>query len=71
MSIGSASSDRDRPWLDRKAGHELDQRFGLRLDPQQHTSQRMEATLNTVAEVLALFVHLGSATAPHRSSGYH
>ncbi|MBS0505149.1 MAG: CopG family transcriptional regulator [Proteobacteria bacterium] len=45
-----------RAWLDRKAGHELDQRFGPRLDRQQRTSQRIEATLNIVAEVLDLFV---------------
>jgi len=45
-----------RAWLGRKAGHELDQRFGPRLDRQQHTSQRIEATLNIVAEVLDLFV---------------
>lgn len=45
-----------RAWLDRKAGHELDQRFGPRLDRQQRLSQRIEASLNIVAEVLDLFV---------------
>lgn len=45
-----------RAWLDRKAGNELDQRFGPRLDRQQRTAQRIEATLNIVAEVLDLFV---------------
>ena len=45
-----------RAWLDRKAGNELDQRFGPRLDRQQRTTQRIEATLNIVAEVLDLFV---------------
>ena len=45
-----------RAWLDRKAGHEFDQRFGPRLDRQQRTTQRIEATLNIVAEVLDLFV---------------
>ena len=45
-----------RAWLDRKAGNELDQRFGPRLDRQQRTSQRIETTLNIVAEVLDLFV---------------
>ena len=45
-----------RAWLDRKAGNELDQRFGPRFDRQQRTAQRIEATLNIVAEVLDLFV---------------
>lgn len=45
-----------RAWLDHKAGHELDQRFGPRLDRQQRTAQRIEATLNIVAEVIDLFV---------------
>jgi hypothetical protein len=45
-----------RGWLERKAGNELDQRFGPRLDRQQRTAQRIEALLNIVAEVLDLFV---------------
>src|SRR3546814_14506519 len=49
-------TDALRAWLERKAGHELDERFGPRLDRQQRIAQRSEATLNAMAEMLALFV---------------
>ena len=45
-----------RAWLERKAGHELDERFGPRLDRQQRIAQRSETTLNAMAEMLDLFV---------------
>src|SRR3546814_10134359 len=49
-------TDALRAWLERKAGHELDERFGPRLDRQQRIAQRSEATLNAMAEMLDLFV---------------
>jgi hypothetical protein len=55
-SKSAVLTDALRAWLDRKAGHELDQRFGPRLDRQQRMSQRIEASLNIVAEVLDLLV---------------
>jgi predicted transcriptional regulator len=55
-SKSAVLTDALRAWLDRKAGNELDERFGPRLDRQQRAAQRMEATLNIVAEVLDLFV---------------
>lgn len=49
-------TDALRSWLDRKAGDELDQRFGPRLDRQTRASNRMEVRLDHVAAVLDLFV---------------
>jgi hypothetical protein len=49
-------TDTLRAWLDRKAGDELDQRFGPRLDRQTRASHRIETRLDYVAEVLDLFV---------------
>ena len=49
-------TDALRAWLDRKAAHELDERFGLRLDRQQRIAQRSEAMLSTIAEMLDLFI---------------
>lgn len=49
-------TDALRAWLHRKAGDELDQRFGPRLDRQTRSSHRIEARLDHVAEVLDLFV---------------
>lgn len=49
-------TDALRAWLDRKAGDELDQRFGPRLDRQTRASHRIETRLDHVAEVLDLFV---------------
>jgi hypothetical protein len=48
-------TDALRAWLERKAGHELDERFGPRLDRQQ-IAQRSETMLNAIAEMLDLFV---------------
>src|SRR3546814_20615769 len=49
-------TDAFRAWLERKAGHELDERFGPRLDRQHRIAQRSEATLNAIAEMLDLFL---------------
>ena len=49
-------SDALRAWLERKAGHELDERFGPRLDRQQRIAQRSETMPNAIAEMLDLFV---------------
>ena len=43
-------------WFDRRAGHELDQRFGTRLDRQNRTAERIEQKIDTVAEALGTFV---------------
>jgi hypothetical protein len=48
-------TDALRAWLDRKAGDELDQRFGPRLDRQTRASNRMESRLDHVAGTLDLF----------------
>ncbi len=39
-----------------RAGHELDERFGPRLDRQRRTSERIEHKLDTVAEALGTFI---------------
>jgi len=43
-------------WFDRRAGHELDQRFGTRLDRQSRVADRMEQKLDFLTEALGLFV---------------
>src|SRR3546814_14115338 len=45
-----------RAWLERKAGHELDERFGPRLNRQQRIALRSEATLIAMDEAHDLFV---------------
>jgi len=49
-------TDALRTWLERRAAHEIDERFGPRLDRQQRIAQRSEALLGTIAEMLDLFV---------------
>jgi predicted DNA-binding protein len=44
-------------WLDRRAGHELDQRFGVRLDRLSRGQERLERQIGIVAEALGVFVH--------------
>ena len=43
-------------WFDRRAGHELDQRFGARLDQQSRIADRTEQKLDFLTEALGLFV---------------
>lgn len=43
-------------WLDRRGAHELDDRFGARLDRHSRSADRMERKLNFLAETLGLFV---------------
>lgn len=43
-------------WFDRRAGHELDQRFGVRLDRQNRTTDRMEQKLDYLTEALGLSI---------------
>lgn len=43
-------------WLDRKAGQELDQRFGPRLDRQNRTAERLERKVDALTEMLGLFI---------------
>jgi hypothetical protein len=49
-------TDALRAWMERKAGNEIDERFGPRLDRQQRIAQRSEAMLGAIAEMLDLFV---------------
>ena len=49
-------TDALRAWLDRKAGSELDQRFGPRFDRQQRSIQQLQETLAFLTEMLDLFV---------------
>ncbi len=43
-------------WLERKAGNELDQRFGPRLDRLSRTDERLERKIDALTEVLGVFV---------------
>lgn len=43
-------------WFDRRAGNELDQRFGARLDRQNRAADRMEQKLDYLTEALGFFV---------------
>lgn len=43
-------------WFDRRAGHELDQRFGKRLDRQSRIADRTEQKLDFLTEAVGLFV---------------
>ncbi len=43
-------------WFERRAGHELDDRFGVRLDRQSRSADRIEQKLDFVTEVIGLFV---------------
>jgi hypothetical protein len=43
-------------WLDRRAAHELDNRFGARLDNHSRSAERMERKLDYLTEALGLFV---------------
>jgi len=43
-------------WLERRAGHELDQRFGPRLDWISRTDERLERKVDALTEMLGIFV---------------
>jgi predicted transcriptional regulator len=43
-------------WIERRAAHELDERFGVRLDRQSRSAERIEQKLDFVTEVIGLFV---------------
>lgn len=49
-------TDALKDWLDRKAGNELDQRFGPRLDRQSRIAGRIERKLDAVTELVGVFV---------------
>lgn len=44
-------------WFERRGAHELDDRFGARLDRHSRSADRMERKLDYVIEALGLFVH--------------
>jgi hypothetical protein len=43
--------------LERHAGHELDQRFGVRLDRMSRSQERLESKVDLLAEAFGTFVH--------------
>ncbi|GGC16246.1 hypothetical protein GCM10011494_38920 [Novosphingobium endophyticum] len=43
-------------WFERRAAHELDARFAVRLDRQSRSAERMEEKLDFLTEALGLFV---------------
>lgn len=53
-------------WFDRRAGHELDQRFGARLDRQSRTADRLEQKLDYLTEALGLFVRIQLTLTAHQ-----
>lgn len=59
-------TDALQAWLERKAAHELDTRFGPRLDRQSRASDRMERKLDALTELVGVFVqHQLTLTAHH------
>lgn len=62
-------TDALQAWLERKAAHELDTRFGPRFDRQSRTSDRIERKLDALTELVGVFVqHQLTLTAHHRGS---
>lgn len=53
-------------WFDRRAGHELDQRFGARLDRQNRIADRTEQKLDYLTEALGLFVRYQLTLTAHQ-----
>lgn len=49
-------TDAFRAWLERRAGNELDERFGVRLDRLSQGHERLEQKLDFLAEALGTFV---------------
>lgn len=49
-------SDALRAWIDRRAGNELDERFGKRLDRMSREHERIQRRLDILAEALGLFI---------------
>jgi hypothetical protein len=49
-------TDAFRAWLERRAGNELDERFGLRLDRFSRAHERLGQKLDFLAEALGTFV---------------
>lgn len=49
-------TDAFRAWLERRAGNELDERFGVRLDRFSQGHERLEQKLDFLAETLGTFV---------------
>lgn len=55
-------------WLERKAGHELDQRFGPRLDRQSRAAERAERKVDALTEMLGLFIQHQMTLVAHQPS---
>jgi hypothetical protein len=62
----SILTDALNAWLDRRAGNELDERFGVRLDRQSRAADRMEQKLDFLMEAVALFVRLDLTRTAHQ-----
>lgn len=59
-------TDALRAWIDRKAGNELDQRFGPRLDRQNRTAERTAFQIEAIAETLNLFIQFELTLVAHQ-----
>ena len=53
-------------WLERRAGHELDQRFGVRLDRLSRGQERHERQLAILSEAVGLFIQFQLTLAAHQ-----
>ncbi|RJG49875.1 CopG family transcriptional regulator [Sphingobium terrigena] len=58
-------------WLERKAGSELDQRFGPRLDRQSRAAERLERKVDALTEILGLFVQHQLTLVAHQPAFDH
>lgn len=52
--------------IERRAGHELDERFGLRLDRLSRGQERVERKVDIIGEALGLFVQFQLTQAAHQ-----
>ena len=57
-------------WLERKAGSELDQRFGPRLDRQSRAAERIERKVDALNEIVGLFVQHQLTLVAHQPAFY-
>jgi hypothetical protein len=55
-------------WLERKTAHELDARFGPRLDRQSRSAQRIERKVDALTELVGVFVQYQMTLTAHQSA---
>lgn len=53
-------------WFDRRAAHELDDRFGLRLDTLSRAADRIERRLDYLTEAVGLFIRFELTLTAHQ-----